>query len=40
MPTRCGCWPVEVRSKFIIHRPAFMLGVIQLVRPDFLVESK
>jgi hypothetical protein len=30
---------VEVRSKFIIHRPAFMLGVIpQLVRPDFLVE--
>lgn len=30
---------VEVRSKFITHKPAFMLGVIPgLVRPDFLIE--
>jgi 2-iminobutanoate/2-iminopropanoate deaminase len=30
---------VDVRSKFITHEPAFMLGVIPgLVRPDFLVE--
>ena len=30
---------VEVRPKFITHRPAFMLGVIPgLVRPDFLAE--
>jgi enamine deaminase RidA (YjgF/YER057c/UK114 family) len=30
---------VEVRSKFITHRPAFMLAVIPgLVRPDFLIE--
>ncbi len=29
----------DVRSKFIKHEPAFMLGVIPgLVRPDFLVE--
>ncbi len=30
---------VEVRSKFITHKPAFMLGVIPaLVRPDFRIE--
>jgi hypothetical protein len=30
---------VEVRSKFIIHKPAALLGVIpSLVRPDFLIE--
>jgi enamine deaminase RidA (YjgF/YER057c/UK114 family) len=30
---------VEARSKFITHKPAFMLGVIPgLVRPDFLIE--
>ncbi len=30
---------VEVRSKFITHKPTFMLGVIPgLVRPDFLIE--
>jgi hypothetical protein len=30
---------VEVRSKFITHKPAFMLGVIPgLVRPDFPIE--
>ncbi len=30
---------VEVRSKFITHKPAFMLGVIPgLVRPGFLIE--
>lgn len=29
----------DVRSKFITHKPAFMLGVIPgLVRPGFLVE--
>ena len=30
---------VEVRSKFITHKPAALLGVIpSLVRPDFLIE--
>jgi 2-iminobutanoate/2-iminopropanoate deaminase len=30
---------VEVRNRFITHKPAFMLGVIPgLVRPDFLIE--
>jgi enamine deaminase RidA (YjgF/YER057c/UK114 family) len=30
---------VQVRSRFITHEPAFMLGVIPgLVRPDFLIE--
>jgi enamine deaminase RidA (YjgF/YER057c/UK114 family) len=30
---------VDVRSKFITHKPAFMLGVIPgLVRPGFLIE--
>ena len=30
---------VEVRSKFIAHKPAALLGVIPgLVRPDFLIE--
>ena len=30
---------VEVRSKFMIHKPAALLGVIpSLVRPDFLIE--
>jgi 2-iminobutanoate/2-iminopropanoate deaminase len=30
---------VDVRNRFITHKPAFMLGVIPgLVRPDFLIE--
>ena len=30
---------VEVRSKFITHKPAALLGVIRgLVRPDLLIE--
>ena len=30
---------LEVRNKFIIHKPAALLGVIpSLVRPDFLIE--
>jgi enamine deaminase RidA (YjgF/YER057c/UK114 family) len=32
---------VEVRSKFITHKPAALLGVIPgLVRPDFLIEME
>jgi enamine deaminase RidA (YjgF/YER057c/UK114 family) len=30
---------VDVRNRFITHKPAFMLGLIPgLVRPDFLIE--